>query len=254
MEIARQIGDFDASEADKLRIAMTKISSTKVGDQEAALRLIEPMKEKLFTNAKAKGLTQEYLDDLYFQIKSFTTYGFNRAHATSYGWLGYITLYLKANYPIQFFAGLLCNTSAVSADNSYQRSTINSYVKDAISHGIIVLPPDVNYSQPNWSIQSLDSSHILRSGLSILRNIGDKPAIKISSQRPYKSFDEFFEKNQGRECSLKVYKSLVASNSFASLKISPEEAWQKYCLLRKENLELNVSKSQVMNNIIFSSI
>ena len=65
---------------------------------------------------------------------SFANYGFPESHAWSFALIAYVTAYLKAHYPTEFFIGLL-NAQPMGF---YPVSTL---VHDAKRHGVEVRPP-----------------------------------------------------------------------------------------------------------------
>lgn len=125
MAIAMALGGFSAAEADELRRAMGHIR--KLPKLHAAL-------ERLRTACVARGvdpaIAQQVVDDLH----SFANYGFPESHAWSFALIAYATAYLKANYPSEFFLGML-NAWPMGF---YPPATL---VHDARRHGVRVLPP-----------------------------------------------------------------------------------------------------------------
>ena len=91
MLIAVHLAGYSWLEADKLRKAMGK----KVP------KLMQEQKEKLLKGFVKNGLSQEKAEKLWRHIKPFAAYGFNKAHAASYGRVAYQTAYMKANYPAE---------------------------------------------------------------------------------------------------------------------------------------------------------
>ena len=72
-------------------------------------------------------------------IEPFAAYGFDKAHAASYGKVAYQTAYLKANYPVEYMAAVL---TAEAGDID----TVSVMVNECKRMGVPVLPPDVNES------------------------------------------------------------------------------------------------------------
>src|SRR5204863_1619747 len=72
-------------------------------------------------------------------LEKFAGYGFNKSHSAAYGLISYQTAYLKANYPVEFMAGLLSN----EINNT---DKISTFVGECKRMGIPILPPDVNRS------------------------------------------------------------------------------------------------------------
>ncbi len=122
-------------EADALRKAM--------GKKIPAVMRAE--KEKLLNGFTEYGkLPKEKGEKLWKLIEPFAAYGFNKAHAASYGKVAYQTAYMKANYPVEYLAALL---TADAGDTD----TISIYVAEAKRMGVPVLPPDVNESGSDFT-------------------------------------------------------------------------------------------------------
>jgi DNA polymerase-3 subunit alpha len=75
--------------------------------------------------------------ELWEQIETFAAYGFNKAHAASYGRITYETAYMKAKYPIEFMTAML---TAESGDID----KIAAIIHECKNMNIEVLPPDIN--------------------------------------------------------------------------------------------------------------
>src|SRR3989344_6993971 len=88
MMIAIELAGYSWGEADKLRKAMGK----KIPKE------MEAQKEKLIAGFKRNGLSDKKAEQLWNLIEPFAAYGFNRAHAASYGRVAYQTAYMKANF------------------------------------------------------------------------------------------------------------------------------------------------------------
>ena len=125
MAIAMALGGFSAAEADELRRAMGHIR--KLPKLHAAL---ERLKSACVARGVAAAIAQEVVDDLH----SFANYGFPESHAWSFALIAYATAYLKANYPAEFFLGML-NAWPMGF---YPPATL---VHDARRHGVVVRPP-----------------------------------------------------------------------------------------------------------------
>src|SRR5262245_16449881 len=70
-------------------------------------------------------------------IEPFAAYGFNKAHAASYGKVAYQTAYMKANYPLEYMASVLTNEAG-------DVETVAVMVAECKRMGLPVLPPDIN--------------------------------------------------------------------------------------------------------------
>src|SRR3989338_2937317 len=150
MMIAVDLAGYSWGEADKLRKAMGKKIPAEMRAQ----------KEKLISGCVERGMKKEAAEKLWEQIETFAAYGFNKAHAASYGNLAYKTAYMKANFPVDYMAALL---TADAGDVE----KIAEIVAECKRMGIKVLPPSVNESFGNFTV--VDENNI-RFGLYSIKN------------------------------------------------------------------------------------
>jgi len=97
MQIARDIAGFSMGQADELR----KVMGKKLKDKMPVYR------QKFIDGAQEQGIEGELAAKIFEFVEPFAGYGFNKSHAAAYGWISYQTAYLKANYPLQYFAALM---------------------------------------------------------------------------------------------------------------------------------------------------
>jgi DNA polymerase-3 subunit alpha len=199
--IAVQMAGFSWAEADALRKAMGKKIAAEM----------EKQKEKLTTglveNGRDYGMTEDKARQLWTLIEPFAGYGFNKAHAASYGYVAYQTAYLKANYPVEFMTAVL----TAQQGNS---DKVAAAVAECRRMDIEVLPPDVNVSQLDFTI--IDQS--IRFGLAAVKNVGRGAAQAIIAARDEKgaftSLDDFCHKVDFHDINRKVIESLIKSGAF----------------------------------------
>ncbi|MDO8407626.1 MAG: DNA polymerase III subunit alpha [bacterium] len=135
---AIKLGGYSWLGADALRKAMGKKIPA----------VMQAEKEKLVAGFLKHGkLSEEKAQQLWELIEPFAAYGFNKAHAASYGKVAYQTAYMKANYPVEYVAALL---TADSGDTE----AIAALVTESVRMGISVLPPDVNESGTDFTVIS----------------------------------------------------------------------------------------------------
>jgi error-prone DNA polymerase len=125
MAISMALAGFSAAQADELRRAMGHIR--KLPKLHAAL---ERMRVACIANGVDAAVAQQIVDDLH----SFANYGFPESHAWSFALIAYATAFLKANYPAEFFLGML-NAWPMGF---YPPATL---VHDARRHGVPILGP-----------------------------------------------------------------------------------------------------------------
>jgi len=137
MMIAVELAGYSWGEADKLRKAMGK----KIPAEMVA------QKDRFVKGVIERGMKPSVAEELWQQIETFAAYGFNKAHAASYGNLAYKTAYMKANFPVDYMAALL---TADSGDVE----KIAEIIHECARMKITVLPPSVNESAGTFTVVS----------------------------------------------------------------------------------------------------
>jgi error-prone DNA polymerase len=107
---------------------------------------IETFHQKIVHGMLRNGYTQEFAEQCFTQIRGFGEYGFPESHAASFALLVYVSAWLKRYHPAAFCAALL-NSQPMGF---YAPAQI---VRDATDHGVKVLPPDVNFSDWDCTLE-----------------------------------------------------------------------------------------------------
>ncbi len=177
MQLAIVAAGFAPGEADQLRRAMG--AWRRPG-------LIDQFHEKLLTGMKQKGLSVEFAERIFQQIRGFGEYGFPESHAASFALLVYISCWLKYHYLAEFTAALI-NSQPMGFYAPAQ------LIQNARRHGVEVLPVDVCYSDRDCTIES----DRLRLGLRLIRGLSGSTCEKIAVQRalrPFASLSDFIKR------------------------------------------------------------
>lgn len=201
---AIKLGGYSWLEADALRKAMGK----KIP------KVMQAEKEKLLKGFIEHGkLSKEKAEHLWKLIEPFAAYGFNKAHAASYGKVAYQTAYMKANFPVEYLAALL---TADSGDTDQ----IAVFVAEAKRMKVPVLPPDVNESGTMFTVVG-EKKDVIRFGLSSIKNFGDGISASIIGERKahghYKSLTDFLSRVGSKNLNRKSLESLIKCGALDSL-------------------------------------
>ncbi|MEL7265794.1 MAG: OB-fold nucleic acid binding domain-containing protein, partial [Planctomycetota bacterium] len=170
MRLAVVAAGFTAGEADQLRRAMAAWRRPGV---------IEKFRNKLMDGMAQNGLTGEFAEQVFHQIRGFGEYGFPESHAASFALLVYASCYIKCHYPAAFCAALL-NSQPLGF------YTPNQLISDARKNGVIVLPPEVNRSDyESILVDDVNSAGTaaIRLGLQHVRSLPTAIAMGIVEQR-----------------------------------------------------------------------
>ncbi|OGG62723.1 hypothetical protein A3C19_03415 [Candidatus Kaiserbacteria bacterium RIFCSPHIGHO2_02_FULL_54_22] len=199
---AIKLGGYSWLEADMLRKAMGK----KIP------KVMQAEKEKLTKGFMEYGkLSKQLAEKLWELIEPFAAYGFNKAHAASYGKVAYQTSYMKANYPVEYLAALL---TADSGDIDQ----ISIYVTEAKRMGVKILPPNVNESGTMFTVVS---NGAIRFGLSSIKNFGDGISEAIIAEREahgvFASLSDFLSRIASKNLNRKSLESLIKCGALDQL-------------------------------------
>lgn len=203
MAIARILAGYSWLEADMLRKAM--------GKKIPAVMAAE--KNKLLTGFVEYGnLSPNLAQKIWSLIEPFAAYGFNKAHAASYGKVAYQTAYMKANFPVEYMSAVL---TADSGDNE----KISEIIRECERMGIKVLPPDINESFADFSV--VPGQETIRFGLTTIKNFGAGIAESIITERktkgPFTSLANFLTRIHDRTLNKKSLEALILTGAFDSL-------------------------------------
>ncbi|MFZ2039033.1 MAG: DNA polymerase III subunit alpha [Minisyncoccia bacterium] len=201
MLIAIKLAGYSWLEADKLRKAMGKKIPAEMEAQKSKL------KEGLLKN----GMTQAKADELWALIEPFAAYGFNKAHAASYGYVAYQTAYMKANYPAIYMASVL---TADAGDVE----KIGEFVAECKRMNIPVLPPDINESYADFTVVKKDGTpDTIRFGLTTIKNFGEGIARSIIHERKengkFKTLSDFLERIKDKNLNKKSLEALIKTGA-----------------------------------------
>jgi DNA polymerase-3 subunit alpha len=167
-------------------------------------------REKFLNGARERKIPERTANEIFDLMEHFAGYGFNKSHSCAYALVAYQTAYLKAHYPQHFMAALL-TTEMESTDD------IVKYIGECREMGIAVLPPDVNQSRLEFSVEN----DKVRFGLAAVKNVGDAAIVSVLEARRrlgrFRSLHEFCENIDMRLANKRVVESLVKAGAFDSL-------------------------------------
>lgn len=196
---AIELAGYNWVEVDKFRKAIGK----KIPEEMAA------QKEKFINGCIKNGYTPKKAEEIFGYIEPFTSYGFNKAHAASYGMLAYRTAYMKANFPVEYMCALL---TAESADSD----KISSGIEESRKMGIIIAPPDINKSTRGFEMEQNAKSlekFAIRFGFEAIKNVGEAAIENILNERnqngPFISFSDFCLRVDSQKVNKRVLESLI---------------------------------------------
>jgi len=216
MAAASKLGGYTLGQADLLRRAMGKKDREKMA-----------LERQNFVQgcARTNKIPEKKANAIFDLLEKFAGYGFNKSHSAAYGVISYQTAYLKANYSVEFMAGLMSN----EINNT---DKIGIFVGECKRMGITILPPDVNRSalkftpEDGTSFQLADGSDpssktcatAIRFGLAAIKHVGEGAMESAIAERErsgaFKSMEDFCCRLDPRVANRKMLESLIKAGAF----------------------------------------
>jgi DNA polymerase-3 subunit alpha len=197
MFTAMQLAGYTATEADNLRKGVAK----KKAD------VLLKHRQTFVTGAVKNNIPEGIANQIFDDWEAFARYGFPKGHAADYGVIAVQTGYLKAHYPVEYMTALM----SVSK-NEIEKVAL--YAADCRRMGIQVLPPDVNASQWDFSIEDRsEAKAAIRFGLGAIKNVGQGPVDAILSSReksgPFTDVNDFARRVDLRSVGKRALESMI---------------------------------------------
>ncbi|MEA2552439.1 MAG: polymerase subunit alpha, partial [Fimbriimonadaceae bacterium] len=216
LKLVQALAGFSLGRADILRRAMGK------KDREA----MAEMKAEFLSGAKENAVTEDTANKVWELLVPFAGYAFNKAHAVCYALLAYQTAYMKANFPIEYMAGLL-------AVYRSKEDRVTTFIEECRRQKIPVLPPDVNTSEVDFSIvldrlpqlsvngKKPPTFGSIRFGLAAIKNVGESIVEATIKEReengPFIHLYEFAERVRPFGLNKSALESLVRAGAFDNI-------------------------------------
>lgn len=201
MQVAAKMAGYSLGQADILRRAMSKKKKS----------VLDAERKNFVSGAMARGYSSEKADQVYDYIERFANYGFNRAHAFAYSFVGYQMAYLKAHYPGPFYAALMDSVSQ-------NPQKVKEYLNEARKNSIQILQPDINQSYYNFT---LTKNEQIRFGLTSIKGIRRDFVKEIIEERrangKYTSVDNFLLRQDQRWLKTDILLPMILVGAFDSL-------------------------------------
>lgn len=204
MQAAQVLAGYSLGEADLLRRAMGKKIQAEMDAQ----------RERFVTGCGARGIARGQADELFDLIDKFAGYGFNKSHAAAYALVAYQTAWLKAHHPIEFYAASMCF-------DMHQTDKLAIFIDDLRRAGHACLPPSVNASGAEFTVQPVAEGHAVRYALGALKGVGEKAMEQLAAERGangvFRSLDDFAARVDPRLLNRRQIESLAGGGAFDEL-------------------------------------
>ncbi len=204
MQIAQVMAGYSLGGADLLRRAMGK----KIASEMAKER------PKFIEGAKKNGVDEKKASEVFDLLEKFANYGFNKSHAAAYAVVSYQTAWLKANYPVEFMAGVMnCDIHLTDKLAIYKEEIVKGL-------GLEIVPPCVNRSEATFTVK--DGRLVY--ALGALKNVGVEAMRLITaarreggSEKPFASLFDFARRVDMKRIGKRPLEMLARAGAFDAL-------------------------------------
>jgi len=200
MKIAQVLAGYSLGEGDILRRAMGKKDHKEMAAQ----------RDRFQSGAVKHGIPDFKAKIIFDLMEKFAGYGFNKSHSAAYALIAYHTAWLKAHYLVPFMASLLSNELG-------NTDGVVKFIGECRARDIQILPPDVNYSKVDFTIEE----ESIRFGLAAVKNVGLGAIDAIVQEREengrYSSFEDFCSRVDLKKVNKRMLESLIKCGAFDSL-------------------------------------
>jgi DNA polymerase III subunit alpha len=204
MQAAQVLAGYSLGEADLLRRAMGKKIQAEMDAQ----------RERFITGCAEKAIERQKASELFDLIDKFAGYGFNKSHAAAYALVAYQTAWLKAHFPVEFYAASMCY-------DMHQTDKLAIFVDDMRRMGVQCLPPSINGSEAEFAVEETDTGFAVRYALGALKGVGEKAMDQLVEERrangAFASLDDFAERVDPRLLNRRQIESLAGGGAFDEL-------------------------------------
>jgi DNA polymerase III subunit alpha len=205
MQAAQILAGYSLGGADLLRRAMGKKIQAEM-DEQRAIFVAGCAEHNQIDAVKA--------NELFDLIDKFAGYGFNKSHAAAYALLSYHTGWLKTHHPEVFFAASMCF-------DMHQTDKLAIFVDDMRRMEVACLPPSINASEAEYSVQESEQGLAVRYALAGIKNVGEKAMEALVAERerdgPFASLDEFANRVDPAHLNKRQLENLAATGAFDDL-------------------------------------
>ncbi len=205
MQAAQILAGYSLGGADMLRRAMGKKIQAEMDAQRDNF---------VAGCAQTNGIPSAKANELFDLIDKFAGYGFNKSHAAAYALLAYQTAWLKAHYPAEFYAASMCYDMS-------NTDKLSIFADDMRRLDVMCLPPCINASRADFSVETVEDRHAVRYALGALKGVGEAAMAQLCLERstagPFGSIADLAERIGARALNRKQVESLAAGGAFDGL-------------------------------------
>ncbi len=203
MQISQRMAGYSLGGADMLRRAMGK-----------KIRAEMEVQRKIFTEgAIAKGIDGTKAGEVFDLMEKFADYGFNKSHAAAYALVAYHTAWMKANHPVAFIAA--CMSLAINNTDK-----LAAYRQEASHLKIKVLPPDINRSGADFTVERDGGEWAIRYALAAVKKVGAaamEAVVEARGDKPFADIADFAARVDPKQLNKMQLENLIRAGAFDTL-------------------------------------
>ena len=206
MEAAKVLAGYSLGQADLLRRAMGKKIQAEMDAQR------EDFVAGCFLTHR---IAKEKANELFDLIDKFAGYGFNKSHAAAYALISFQTAWLKAHHRAEFYAASMTYDIALT-------DKLSIFVDDMRRSGVECLPPCINSSRADFSVEATPNGLAVRYALGALKGVGEKAMAALVAERnaggPFTKLDDFATRVDPRHLNRRQLECLASAGAFGCFK------------------------------------
>lgn len=237
MQIFQSLAGYSLGGADLVRRAMSKKKVEKLAHERTAF--VYGDSERGIDGCIKRGVSKEIANELFDEMMNFALYAFNKSHAAAYAFVSYQTAYLKYHFTPEFLCAML---------NNKEQADYKPILRDCVTFGIQLLPPDINFSYFNFTLEG----DRIRYGLKGIKDIGEAneqimQSVCVEREKKYfHSVQDFLKRGllSGAIFPRDVLKTLFSAGVFDCFQINRES------LIRAFTEDITISTQEDMADII----
>lgn len=203
MQICRVIGGYSYGRADLVRRAMSKKKHEEMEKERGAFIYGTDSNP----GAVANGVPENIANEIFDEMSGFASYAFNKAHAAAYATVAYQTAYLRCHYYPEYMASMI----------SAAPEKLTEYIADLSDNKTRILPPDVNHSFADFTVENRS----MRFGLAAVKGLGRSFADQIALERQsgtFSSVSDFAVRMAKRDNNRRYMEALIRCGAFDAFK------------------------------------
>ena len=221
MQIVRDLAGYSYGRSDLIRRAMSKKKHDVMKNERVNFinGIVDENGNVVVPGAVRNGIPESVANTIFDEMMDFASYAFNKAHAACYAVVAYRTAYLKYYYPVEMMTALI---------NGYLGSSdkIAGYIYYSRKRGIEILPPDINRSEPHFTVE--DGK--IRFGLVGIKNVGEDAVASMLRERrengEFKDFHDFLLRADG--VNKRMVEGLIKAGCFNGMGVTRLWLMQHY--------------------------